>query len=211
MAEVIKVEHIEKSFKKHKVLKDVSLTCESGKIYGIVGYNGSGKSVLFKCISGFYLVEKGTITVRGKMVGKDMDVVQNLGTIIEEPAFIKQYSGLKNLELLYMINHKKNREYVKESMRKVGLDPELKKPVGKYSLGMKQRLAIAQAMMYTPKIILLDEPTNALDRDGVDLLTNMIFERKESSTFIIVSHDLDFLNNIADKMVKIENGGIKDV
>lgn len=102
MAEVIKVEHIEKSFKKHKVLKDVSLTCESGKIYGIVGYNGSGKSVLFKCISGFYLVEKGTITVRGKMVGKDMDVVQNLGTIIEEPAFIKQYSGLKNLELLYM-------------------------------------------------------------------------------------------------------------
>lgn len=145
MAEVIKVEHIEKSFKKHKVLKDVSLTCESGKIYGIVGYNGSGKSVLFKCISGFYLVEKGTITVRGKMVGKDMDVVQNLGTIIEEPAFIKQYSGLKNLELLYMINHKKNREYVKESMRKVGLDPELKKPVGKYSLGMKQRLAIAQA------------------------------------------------------------------
>lgn len=157
MAEVIKVEHIEKSFKKHKVLKDVSLTCESGKIYGIVGYNGSGKSVLFKCISGFYLVEKGTITVRGKMVGKDMDVVQNLGTIIEEPAFIKQYSGLKNLELLYMINHKKNREYVKESMRKVGLDPELKKPVGKYSLGMKQRLAIAQATMENQDILILDE------------------------------------------------------
>lgn len=160
MAEVIKVEHIEKSFKKHKVLKDVSLTCESGKIYGIVGYNGSGKSVLFKCISGFYLVEKGTITVRGKMVGKDMDVVQNLGTIIEEPAFIKQYSGLKNLELLYMINHKKNREYVKESMRKVGLDPELKKPVGKYSLGMKQRLAIAQATMENQDILILDEPMN---------------------------------------------------
>ena len=160
MAEVIKVEHIEKSFKKHKVLKDVSLTCESGKIYGIVGYNGSGKSVLFKCISGFYLVEKGTITVRGKMVGKDMDVVQNLGTIIEEPAFIKQYSGLKNLELLYMINHKKNREYVKESMRKVGLDPELKKPVGKYSLGMKQRLAIAQATMENQDILILDEAMN---------------------------------------------------
>ena len=168
MAEVIKVEHIEKSFKKHKVLKDVSLTCESGKIYGIVGYNGSGKSVLFKCISGFYLVEKGTITVRGKMVGKDMDVVQNLGTIIEEPAFIKQYSGLKNLELLYMINHKKNREYVKESMRKVGLDPELKKPVGKYSLGMKQRLAIAQATMENQDILILDEPMNGLDKDGVE-------------------------------------------
>ena len=166
MAEVIKVEHIEKSFKKHKVLKDVSLTCESGKIYGIVGYNGSGKSVLFKCISGFYLVEKGTITVRGKMVGKDMDVVQNLGTIIEEPAFIKQYSGLKNLELLYMINHKKNREYVKESMRKVGLDPELKKPVGKYSLGMKQRLAIAQATMENQDILILDEPMNGLDKEG---------------------------------------------
>ena len=179
MAEVIKVEHIEKSFKKHKVLKDVSLTCESGKIYGIVGYNGSGKSVLFKCISGFYLVEKGTITVRGKMVGKDMDVVQNLGTIIEEPAFIKQYSGLKNLELLYMINHKKNREYVKESMRKVGLDPELKKPVGKYSLGMKQRLAIAQATMENQDILILDEPMNGLDKDGVEQMRKLFLSFKE--------------------------------
>lgn len=178
MAEVIKVEHIEKSFKKHKVLKDVSLTCESGKIYGIVGYNGSGKSVLFKCISGFYLVEKGTITVRGKMVGKDMDVVQNLGTIIEEPAFIKQYSGLKNLELLYMINHKKNREYVKESMRKVGLDPELKKPVGKYSLGMKQRLAIAQATMENQDILILDEPMNGLDKDGVEQMRKLFLSFK---------------------------------
>lgn len=179
MAEVIKVEHIEKTFKKHKVLKDVSLTCESGKIYGIVGYNGSGKSVLFKCISGFYLVEKGTITVRGKMVGKDMDVVQNLGTIIEEPAFIKQYSGLKNLELLYMINHKKNREYVKESMRKVGLDPELKKPVGKYSLGMKQRLAIAQATMENQDILILDEPMNGLDKDGVEQMRKLFLSFKE--------------------------------
>ena len=179
MAEVIKVEHIEKSFKKHKVLKDVSLTCESGKIYGIVVYNGAGKSVLFKCISGFYLVEKGTITVRGKMVGKDMDVVQNLGTIIEEPAFIKQYSGLKNLELLYMINHKKNREYVKESMRKVGLDPELKKPVGKYSLGMKQRLAIAQATMENQDILILDEPMNGLDNDGVEQMRKLFLSFKE--------------------------------
>ena len=179
MAEVIKVEHIEKTFKKHKVLKDVSLTCESGKIYGIVGYNGSGKSVLFKCISGFYLVEKGTITVRGKMVGKDMDVVQNLGTIIEEPAFIKQYCGLKNLELLYMINHKKNREYVKESVRKVGLDPELKKPVGKYSLGMKQRLAIAQATMENQDILILDEPMNGLDKDGVEQLRKFLLSFKE--------------------------------
>lgn len=108
-----------------------------------------------------------------------MDVVQNLGTIIEEPAFIKQYSGLKNLELLYMINHKKNREYVKESMRKVGLDPELKKPVGKYSLGMKQRLAIAQATMENQDILILDEPMNGLDKDGVEQMRKLFLSFKE--------------------------------
>lgn len=207
MAEVIKVEHIEKSFKKHKVLKDVSLTCESGKIYGIVGYNGSGKSVLFKCISGFYLVEKGTITVRGKMVGKDMDVVQNLGTIIEEPAFIKQYSGLKNLELLYMINHKKNREYVKESMRKVGLDPELKKPVGKYSLGMKQRLAIAQATMENQDILILDEPMNGLDKDGVEQMRKLFLSfKEEGKTLLLVSHNREDIELLCDEVYEMEHG-----
>lgn len=207
MAEVIKVEHIEKSFKKHKVLKDVSLTCESGKIYGIVGYNGSGKSVLFKCISGFYLVEKGTITVRGKMVGKDMDVVQNLGTIIEEPAFIKQYSGLKNLELLYMINHKKNREYVKESMRKVGLDPELKKPVGKYSLGMKQRLAIAQATMENQDILILDEPMNGLDKDGVEQMRKLFLSfKEEGNTLLLASHNREDIELLCDEVYEMEHG-----
>lgn len=207
MAEVIKVEHIEKTFKKHKVLKDVSLTCESGKIYGIVGYNGSGKSVLFKCISGFYLVEKGTITVRGKMVGKDMDVVQNLGTIIEEPAFIKQYSGLKNLELLYMINHKKNREYVKESMRKVGLDPELKKPVGKYSLGMKQRLAIAQATMENQDILILDEPMNGLDKDGVEQMRKLFLSFKEKGkTLLLASHNREDIELLCDEVYEMEHG-----
>lgn len=207
MAEVIKVEHIEKSFKKHKVLKDVSLTCESGKIYGIVGYNGSGKSVLFKCISGFYLVEKGTITVRGKMVGKDMDVVQNLGTIIEEPAFIKQYSGLKNLELLYMINHKKNREYVKESMRKVGLDPELKKPVGKYSLGMKQRLAIAQATMENQDILILDEPMNGLDKDGVEQMRKLFLSfKEEGKTLLLASHYREDIELLCDEVYEMEHG-----
>ena len=207
MAEVIKVEHIEKSFKKHKVLKDVSLTCESGKIYGIVGYNGSGKSVLFKCISGFYLVEKGTITVRGKMVGKDMDVVQNLGTIIEEPAFIKQYSGLKNLELLYMINHKKNREYVKESMRKVGLDPELKKPVGKYSLGMKQRLTIAQATMENQDILILDEPMNGLDKDGVEQMRKLFLSfKEEGQTLLLASHNREDIELLCDEVYEMEHG-----
>ena len=212
MAEVIKVEHIEKSFKKHKVLKDVSLTCESGKIYGIVGYNGSGKSVLFKCISGFYLVEKGTITVRGKMVGKDMDVVQNLGTIIEEPAFIKQYSGLKNLELLYMINHKKNREYVKESMRKVGLDPELKKPVGKYSLGMKQRLAIAQATMENQDILILDEPMNGLDKDGVEQMRKLFLSfKEEGKTFLLASHNREDIELLCDEVYEMEHGRLHKI
>ena len=123
------------------------------------------------------------------MVGKDMDVVQNLGTIIEEPAFIKQYSGLKNLELLYMINHKKNREYVKESMRKVGLDPELKKPVGKYSLGMKQRLAIAQATMENQDILILDEPMNGLDK-----------------TLLLASHNREDIELLCDEVYEMEHG-----
>ena len=140
------------------------------------------------------------------MVGKDMDVVQNLGTIIEEPAFIKQYSGLKNLELLYMINHKKNREYVKESMRKVGLDPELKKPVGKYSLGMKQRLAIAQATMENQDILVLDEPFNALDYQTYEEMKQMLLELKaEGKTMFLTSHHYQDIELLCDQVYRIED------
>ena len=138
-------------------------------------------------------------------------LAHDMGILIEHQEFLNEFTGVENLKLLEMLQDHTNIDEVNNIIQEIGLDPADKRKYGKYSLGMKQRLAIAQAMMYTPKIILLDEPTNALDRDGVDLLTNMILERKESSTFIIVSHDLDFLNNIADKMVKIENGGIKDV
>lgn len=147
MAKVIEVNHISKSFKKQQVLHDVSLSCESGKIYGIVGYNGSGKSVLFKCICGYYRVDEGSILVRDQKIGVDVDMIRNAGIIIEEPAFLKQYSGLKNLDFLYRLNHKPDREHLRQAMEQVGLDPDSGKPVGKYSLGMKQRLAIAQATM----------------------------------------------------------------
>ncbi len=212
MAEVIKVEHIEKSFKKHKILKDISLTCESGKIYGIVGYNGSGKSVLFKCICGFYLVEKGSITVRDEVVGKDVDMPRNLGTIIEEPAFIKQYSGLKNLEFLYMLNHKKDRKYLKESMRKVGLDPEQKKPVGKYSLGMKQRLAIAQATMENQDILILDEPMNGLDKDGVQQMRELFLSfKEEGKTLLLASHNREDIELLCDEVYEMEHGRLHKI
>ena len=144
---MIEIEHVEKSFKDVKVLKDVSLKCEPGKIYGIVGRNGSGKTVLFKCICGFLKCDSGEIRVDGKIVGKDLDMLKNAGIIIEEPGFLRKMSGYRNLEYLYTIRNRKDRDYIKRIMETVGLDPNMKKSVGKYSLGMRQRLAIAQAIM----------------------------------------------------------------
>ena len=133
----IEVSHVSKSFKDNKVLRDVSLSCQSGKIYGLVGHNGSGKTVLFKSICGFLSCDEGTITVNGKVMGKDKDMLTDAGIIIEEPAFLRTWSGYHNLEFLYTLRNKKNKEYLYSVLRKVGLDPTLKRPVGKYSLGMR--------------------------------------------------------------------------
>lgn len=164
---VIEVSHVSKSFKDNKVLKDVSLLCESGKIYGLVGHNGSGKTVLFKSICGFLSCDEGTITVNGKVMGKDKDMLTDAGIIIEDPGFLRTWSGYHNLEFLYTLRNKKNKDYLCSVLRKVGLDPALKRPVGKYSLGMRQRLALAQAIMEDPGILILDEPMNGLDKNGV--------------------------------------------
>ena len=159
----IEVSHVSKSFKDNKVLRDVSLSCQSGKIYGLVGHNGSGKTVLFKSICGFLSCDEGTITVNGKVMGKDKDMLTDAGIIIEEPAFLRTWSGYHNLEFLYTIRNKLDKTYLQSVLKKVGLDPKSKMPVGKYSLGMRQRLAIGQAIMENPDILILDEPMNGLD------------------------------------------------
>ena len=142
--DIIKVENASKSFNNYKVLDNVSLSCEAGKIYGIVGYNGSGKTVLFKCICGFYHLDEGEIWIRGKKMKKDMDMLTEAGIIIEEPAFLRNHSGYRNLDFLYRLRNHKNKKHIYEIMNKVGLDPSSRKKVCNYSLGMRQRLAIAR-------------------------------------------------------------------
>lgn len=142
----IEASHIYKSFRGTEVLRDISLRCEPGHIYGFVGHNGSGKTVLFKCICGFLSCDRGEIKVGGKVMGKGLDMLTDAGIIIEEPGFLRKWSAYHNLEFLYTIRNKKDKGYLCSVLEKVGLEPGLRRPVGKYSLGMKQRLAIAQAL-----------------------------------------------------------------
>lgn len=152
----IKIAHVFKNFKTKEVLKDISMDLKAGHIYGIVGHNGSGKTVLFKCICGFFRCTSGEILVDGKQMGKELDILTDAGIIIEEPGFLKHWNGYQNLEFLYTIRNQNCKEYLFSILRKVGLDPNDRMPVGKYSLGMRQRLAIAQAIMEDPSVLILD-------------------------------------------------------
>lgn len=204
---VIEVNHIYKSFKGTEVLKDITLCCKSGHIYGIVGHNGSGKTVLFKCICGFLACDKGDISINGKIMGKDIDMLTNAGVIIEEPGFLRKWSAYHNLEFLYTIRNKGNRKYLYSVLRKVGLKPELRRPVGKYSLGMKQRLAIAQAVMENPDILILDEPMNGLDKNGVNEMRGLFLKMKnEGKIVILASHNREDIDVLCDEVYEMENG-----
>lgn len=205
--QTIDVEHVVKHFKNEEVLKDVSLHCTSGKIYGIVGYNGSGKTVLFKCICGLYNADEGQILINGKVMGKDMTILKNAGVIIEEPGYIRNMSGYKNLELLYRINNKADREKIENAMRRVGLNPKSRKKVGKYSLGMRQRLAIAQATMEDQDILILDEPMNGLDKRGIEEMRNFFLEQKELGKLIIMaSHNSADIETLCDEVFEMDEG-----
>ena len=205
--EMICVNNGTKSFKNQEVLSNINIVFESGKIYGIVGYNGSGKSVLLKCICGFFTLDSGEIEINGKKFKKDIDMIQDAGVIIEEPAFLKEYSGKRNLEFLYSIRNKLNPEVISKAMRLVGLDENSKKKVKNYSLGMKQRLAIAQAIMENPKILLLDEPMNGLDKNGVQEIRELLLDlKKQDKTIVLVSHNQEDIRVLCDELYEIENG-----
>ena len=205
--EMICVNNGTKSFKNQEVLININIVFESGKIYGIVGYNGSGKSVLLKCICGFLTLDSGEIEINGKKLKKDIDMIQDAGVIIEEPAFLKEYSGKRNLEFLYSIRNKLNPEVISKAMRLVGLDENSKKKVKNYSLGMKQRLAIAQAIMENPKILLLDEPMNGLDKNGVQEIRELLLDlKKQDKTIVLVSHNQEDIRVLCDELYEIENG-----
>ena len=206
----IKVKDVCKYFGKTQVLDHVNMECRQGEITGIIGRNGAGKTVLFKIICGLLSLDSGEILINGIKRERQADVLPSVGIIIEEPAFLKYYSGIKNLEYLYMINHKNNRQYLESIMEKVGLDPKSKKHVGKYSMGMRQRLAIAQSIMEEPEFLVLDEPFNGLDSHGVNEMRELFLElKKRGKVILIASHNSEDINILCDNVYSMESGILK--
>jgi len=209
---IIKIEGLVKHFKEAIAVNNVSVNFEKNKIHGIIGRNGSGKTVLFKCICGLMYPDAGTVTVRGIRVGKDVDIPPNIGSIIEAPGFLPNYSAVKNLQFLAGINRKINKEQIKQNLIIVGLDPESKKHVGKYSLGMRQRLGIAQAIMEGSDILIFDEPMNGLDRDGVKEIRDLLLDLKQKGTTILLaSHSKEDIDVLCDTVHEMHNGAIEVV
>lgn len=207
MSEAIVIKDLIMDFKKDRVLKGINHSFESGKIHGVVGNNGSGKTVMFKCICGFLNPTGGSVTVEGKRIGRDTDFPESIGVIIEAPGFLPQFSGLKNLEILASIKKSIDIAEIAEIIRIVGLDPTSRKPVGKYSLGMRQRLGIAQAIMEKPRILILDEPTNGLDKNGVREIRELIMSlRSPERTILIASHNMMDIDELCDTVCEMDAG-----
>ena len=212
MSEAIKVQNLSLTIKGSEILKDITHSFEKGKIHGLIGRNGSGKTMLMKCICGFVKPTGGEIYVNGKRVGKDCDFPDNIGIIIETPGFIPYYSGYHNLKLLAGLNRRIDSDKIKEAMQKVGLNPNLKLQVRKYSLGMRQRLGLAQAMMENPDLLILDEPMNGLDKDGVADMRRYLLELKEQGkTILIASHNSEDISALCDTVCEMEKGAISEI
>ncbi len=203
----ISVQNVTKKFGEETVLQTVSHDFEESRIHGIVGNNGSGKTVLMKCICGFLLPTQGRIYVNCKQVGKDCDFPQDIGIIIETPGFLPGLSGMKNLQILASLKRKVSSEVIHETIKRVGLDPAMKKPVSKYSLGMRQRLGIAQAIMENPSILILDEPFNGLDKHGAAQMRELIKGLKEQGkTVLLASHNQVDIDELCDTVCEMDAG-----
>ena len=207
MKDIIEVRGLSLTIGKTAILNDVTVSLEAGKIHGLIGRNGSGKTMLMKCICGFIRPTRGVVVVDGKRVGKDVDFPKNMGIIIETPGFIPYYSGYKNLKLLVGLRNKIGKEEIIQAMERTGLDPKLKRHVKKYSLGMRQRLGLAQAIMEDPDILILDEPMNGLDKDGVeDMRRYLIDLREQGKTILIASHSSEDISVLCDAVYEMEKG-----
>lgn len=206
----IELTNVTKVINGNIILDNINLSFEKGKIYGIKGRNGSGKTMLFRAICGFIKTE-GTVKVNGKLVGKDGSYPESVGVLLENPGFLPNYSGLNNLKYLAEINNIIKEEDIKKSLKEVGLDPNEKKAFKKYSLGMKQKLGIAQALMENPEVVILDEPTNALDEKSVENVNSMIMKLKAENKLVLISnHNREELEMVCDEIYSIENGKIYD-
>lgn len=206
---MIKVNNVSLTIKKYNILSDVSLNVEKGQAVGLVGGNGSGKTMLMKCICGFNTLFTWEIRVDDKVIGKDLEFPENTGFIIETPGFIPYMSGFDNLKVLAKIKNKITHEDIRDYMNLVGLDPDSKKNVKKYSLGMRQRLGIAQALMEDPKVLILDEPFNGLDKSMTQRIREILVEEKQKGkTILLVSHNENDISYICDKIYEIDGGRI---
>ena len=209
MGTVVRLEDYCKSFKSAEVLKNINLTLESGKVIGLKGKNGSGKTMLMRAISGLILPTSGKVYVNDKELGRHISFPPSIGILIENPSFISNYTGFKNLKILASIQNRISDDEIRDAIRKVGLDPDDKRTFKKYSLGMKQRLGIAAAIMERPDIVILDEPINALDEAGAGLIKGLLDELKANGSLIIIAcHDTEELNYLSDEIYEIYDGEI---
>lgn len=207
----ITIENVTKVIKGITVIKDVSLTLQSGTVYGLRGVNGSGKTMLMRLIAGLIRPTKGTITIDGKELGKDITFPPDIGLLIENPAFIDNYTALQNLKLIANIHRVVDENRIREVIGQVGLDPDDKRKYKQFSLGMKQRLGIAGAVLENPQLILIDEPTNALDTDGIEMVRNLITEQKERGALIVLAcHDFSVLKELSDVIYFVKEGCVTE-
>lgn len=204
----IRLKDVYKTMKGTQVLKGVNLTVEQGNIVGIRGINGSGKTMVLRAIAGLIRVD-GSVEIGGKKM-EPGECPKDIGVLVEMPGFLPEFTGKKNLQLLGMLQEGVTEEDIDEAMNAVGLDPKDRRHYKKYSLGMKERLGIAQAILKKPKLILLDEPTNGIDSDGIQILEELLWRLKEAgSTIVVTSHDRDFLDAVTSQCYEMKEGSLR--
>lgn len=207
---ILNLEHVNKTIKKALVLDDVTMTLEGGHIYGLKGPNGSGKTMLMRMMAGLIRPTSGHVFVDGRQLGRDMDFPPSIGLLLENPSFLPNHTGLKNLELLAGIQHRVTSEDIRQTLQDVGLNPDDPRTFRKYSLGMKQRLGIAAAIMERPDLILVDEPTNALDDTGIEQICALLRRERDRGALLVLScHDASILEELSDEIFHICDGKLE--
>ena len=205
----LELQHVTKVIRRITVLNDVNLTLESGTIYGLRGINGSGKTMLMRLMAGLIRPTRGEVFLDGKQLGKDLSFPPDMGMLIENPAFLDGYTAAQNLRLLAGIRKKVTEERIREVLEQVGLGWEDKRKYRQFSLGMKQRLGIAGAVLEHPQLLLIDEPTNALDTDGVEMVQELLLEEKKRGALIVLAcHDFSILQSLSDVLYSVKEGRV---